>query len=311
MSRPDLLPTPDQVENYRRDGFCVVERFLEHDEVAALISRFDPLFSHEWETGIAPDEVNYDPRTTPPDLTRQLCNAWKADRTIAATTLAERNAAFAAALTGRTGLRIAQDNVIWKPPLGRALLAHQDGSYLDHLAPPNMVTCWMALDETDRDAGTIYYVRGSHRWPRVAAGGTFHAPEDWLSFMNEVRPAEEEVDLVPIEVPAGGAAFHDAWVFHGSPPNKTAGRQRRSVVSHLIDSATRFEPSRPHPIYSRYRRPGEDEMDEAFFPIIWTENGGRSAWLESYLSGRPANPGRSDEDSAASSSTRLPQGSSA
>ena len=46
--------------------------------------RFHRCFEHEWETGLAPDEVNYDPATTPPDRTRQLCNVWKADRTLAA-----------------------------------------------------------------------------------------------------------------------------------------------------------------------------------------------------------------------------------
>ena len=59
--------------------------------------------------------------------------------------------------------------MIWKPPSGRALLCHQDAAYLDHLDPPNMTTCWMALDDTTADTGTIYYVRGSHRWPHAAA----------------------------------------------------------------------------------------------------------------------------------------------
>ena len=42
------------------------------------------VFAHEWETGLSPDEVNYVPGVTPPELTRQLCNVWKADRALAA-----------------------------------------------------------------------------------------------------------------------------------------------------------------------------------------------------------------------------------
>ena len=80
----------------RRDGFLVVERWLPPDEVERLRERFHRCFAHEWETGLQPDEVNYDPATTPPDLTRQLCNVWKADRTIAATVLAARIGSFAA-----------------------------------------------------------------------------------------------------------------------------------------------------------------------------------------------------------------------
>src|SRR3954453_6291797 len=123
-----MEPTPDQIDAYRRDGFLVVERFLEHDEVDRLRERFKACFAHEFETGLRPDEGNYDPKSKPPDLTRQLCNAWKADRAIAQTVLARRNAEFGAKLAGVPGLRLAQDNLIWKPPSGKALLCHQDAA---------------------------------------------------------------------------------------------------------------------------------------------------------------------------------------
>ncbi|MDX6551238.1 MAG: hypothetical protein QOJ31_1922, partial [Gaiellales bacterium] len=80
---PTLEPTPAQIESYARDGFVVVEQFLPADEVARVREHFDRCFAHEWETGITPDEVNYQPGVTPPDKTRQMCNLWKADRTIA------------------------------------------------------------------------------------------------------------------------------------------------------------------------------------------------------------------------------------
>jgi ectoine hydroxylase-related dioxygenase (phytanoyl-CoA dioxygenase family) len=275
-------PTPEQIEAYRRDGFLVVEQFLDSDEVERAREHFELAFDHRWETGLAPDEVNYQPGQTPPDRTRQLCNVWKADRVLAATTLARRNAEFAAGLTGAEGYRLAQDNAIWKPPSGKALLCHQDAAYCEWLDPPNMTTCWMALDDTAADTGTIYYVRGSNHWPHAVAGGAFHAPDDWLAHVREAQPDGVELELVAIEVPAGGAAFHDGWTFHGSPPNERADAQRRAIISHLITSGTRWNPSRPHPIYSRYRRPGELELDEAFFPILWRRDGHRTEWLESW-----------------------------
>ena len=191
-----MLPTPEQIEAYRRDGFLVVEKWLDTDEVERMRERFHRCFEHEWETGIAPDEVNYDPATTPPDRTRQLCNVWKADRTLAATTLSERNAAFGAALAGLPGLRLIQDNMIWKPPSGKALLCHQDAAYLEFLEPKNMTTCWMALDDTRADTGTIFYVRGSNHWPRATQGGTFHAPDDWLGHVRDSLPPGEQLELV-------------------------------------------------------------------------------------------------------------------
>src|SRR3954451_17065304 len=105
-----MEPTPDQIAAYRRDGFLVVERFLPAEEVERLRERFAACFAHEFETGLRPDEVNYDPNITPPDLTRQLCNAWNTDHAVARTVLAERNAEFGAKLAGVPGLRRVQDN---------------------------------------------------------------------------------------------------------------------------------------------------------------------------------------------------------
>ncbi len=278
-----MEPTREQVEAYARDGFVVVESFLTPAEVEAAREHFVGSFAHEWETGLRPDEVNYDPQKTPPDLTRQLCNVWKADRTLAATTLARRNAEFGAKLAGLPGLRLIQDNAIWKPPSGKALLCHQDAAYVGWLEPMNMTTCWMALDDTSADAGTIYYVRGSNHWPRFPVGGSFHAPDNWLAYVEEVLPEGEEMDLVPIEVPAGGAAFHDGWTFHGSPPNERADKERRAIVSHMVSTETRWaEDATPHPVYSKYRRPGERELDEAFFPVMWREDGYRTPWIEEW-----------------------------
>ena len=277
-----MEPTSDQIQAYRRDGFLVVEEFLPRDEVERVRERFRRVFEHKWETGLQPDEVNYVPGVTPPDKTRQLCNVWKSDRVLAATTLARRNAEFAAKLSGLPGLRLVQDNAIWKPPSGKALLCHQDAAYVEYLDPPNMTTCWMALDDTAADAGTIYYVRGSNRWPHFPVGGQFHAPEDWLGRVKEVMPADAELDLVAIEVPAGGAAIHDGWTFHGSPPNERSDSERRSIVSHMASTATRWNPERPHPIYSKYRRPGELEIDEAFFPVMWGDDGYRTPWIDEY-----------------------------
>ena len=282
-----MQPTPEQVAAYRRDGFLVVERFLDDDEVERVRERFAACFRHEWETGLRPDEVNYDPASTPPDLTRQLCNAWKSDRTVAASVLAGRNAAFGATLAGVPGLRLAQDNLIWKPPSGKALLCHQDAAYLDHLDPPNMTTCWMALDDTRADTGTIFYVKGSNHWPHARLGGEFHAPDDWLGHARASMPEGAELELVPIEVPAGGAAFHDGWTFHGSPPNERADGERRAMVSHMISTDTRWNPAHPHGVYSKFRRPGELDLDEAFFPVMWREDGHRTPWIDTEFAPHP------------------------
>jgi ectoine hydroxylase-related dioxygenase (phytanoyl-CoA dioxygenase family) len=272
----------EQLERFNQDGFVVVEEgFVDADAVALLRERFEPLFAGDYETGIRPDEVNWLPGRDPEDRTRQICNGWKADPRIAAQVLSERTGRLAAALMGWDGVRIVQDNCIWKPPGTKSLGMHQDGSYLDYISPPEMITCWIALDDTSAEAGTITYAAGSHRWPHSPENrGEFHAPSDWLAPLDRARPAEEELRLVPLVVRAGGAAFHHFNTFHGSGPN-TGSVHRHAVISHLAPAATRFHPEHVDPVYSRYRRAGDTTMDESFFPIIWTRDGRRSAWLDS------------------------------
>lgn len=270
----------EQLAAFERDGFVVVEGLVDDETVEELRARFEPLFAGRYETGIRPDEVNWIPGRDPEDRTRQICNGWKADPRIAAQTLSERTGRLAAELMGWDGVRLVQDNVIWKPPGVKSLGMHQDGSYLGYLVPPEMITCWITLDDTSAAAGTITYAAGSHRWPRSAENrGEFHAPADWLAPLERSRPSGEDLRLVPLVVPAGSAAFHHFNTFHGSGPN-TGAVHRRAVISHLVRSNTRFHPEHVDPVYSRYRRAGDLSLDESFFPIVWSRNGYRTPWLD-------------------------------
>jgi len=268
-----------ELEQFDRDGFVIVDRLIDDDTIAQLRERFEPLFAGQYATGIKPDEVNWLAGRDPEDRTRQICNGWKADPEIAAQVLSARSGKLAAELMGWNGVRLGQDNCIWKPPGTKSLGMHQDGSYLDYLVPPEMVTCWIALDDTSAEAGTITYAAGSHRWPRSPEDrGEFHAPADWLEPVRSALPPGAELQLEPIEVKAGGVAFHHHLTFHGSGPN-TAEVHRRAVISHFIREETTFDPIHVDPNYSRYRRVGDLSLDESFFPIVWARDGGRSAWL--------------------------------
>jgi ectoine hydroxylase-related dioxygenase (phytanoyl-CoA dioxygenase family) len=273
--------TQAQVERFREDGFLILDRFLDEATVERARARFPDLFAGRFPTGIQPDEWNWREGRDPPDLTRQICNGWKADPLIASVVLAGEIGRMAARLMGWPGARIAQDNVIWKPPGAKPLGFHQDDSYGLWFEPAGYLTCWMALDDTAAAGGTIQYARGSHRWEVSPPIRRFHAPEDWLEdFRDAVRRAGQgEPELVPVEVPAGGAAFHHGRTWHGSDTNR-ADRPRRSLVSHCISSEARFHPEEVSYIYSRYRRAQDLAMDESFFPILWTERGYRTPWLD-------------------------------
>ena len=273
--------TPGQVETFQRDGFLIVEEGLVSDRALELLrDRYLCLFDGEYETGIRPDEVNWVPGRDPEDRTRQLCNAWKSDSVVAAQVLSERTGRLAAQLAGYRGVRILQDNVLWKPPGTKAIGFHQDSSYADHLVPPEMITCWLSLHDTQADAGPLEFVRGSHEWPKSPpARSQFHAPDDWLEGAREALPENVELETVPVVVKAGGGSFHHGLTWHGSAPNTSGTVARMALVSHLIPIETRFHETNVDVTYSRYRKRGDLSLDESFFPVVWDESGYRTPWL--------------------------------
>ena len=154
------------------------------------------------------------------------------------------------------------------------------------MEPQSSVTCWTTFDDTTARAGTLEYVAGSHRWPVVELPRDFHTPEGgyrarMLAVAAEAGVADPEI--VKIEVPAGSMTFHAGEIWHGSGENRDSERQRRSIGVHLLPGQARFRGSGGGYIYARYRRRGEQALDETPFPVLWSANGQRSAFLEGYL----------------------------
>jgi len=279
MSRQSRL-TALQHAKFNQDGFVIIENMLDADTISMARERFERLFRGQFDLGVQPDEWNWREGRDAADLTRQICNAWKSDSVIRSIVLREDIGKLCSDLRAWPGARINQDNVIWKPPGARSLGFHQDDSFQYWIDPPQMATCWITLDDTVAEQGTIEYVRGSHLWPVSPPIEHFHAPNDPL---NELRVAAEqmdaEIDIVPIVVPAGTAVFHHGRTWHGSNANNGLG-ERRSIVSHCMSSAARFSDAQSSPIYGRYKQVGTNHMDESFFPILYRNDGYRSPGLD-------------------------------
>ena len=279
--------TAQQKANFDRDGFLVVERLIDEDTVEILRENFERLFKGEFETGVSPDEVNWQQSTGDPSLTRQICNGWKANIAIAKVITRHDIGKAIATLGEWPGTRVMSDNVLWKPPDTRSLGYHQDNSFLSWFSPSELLSCWIALDETTRDGGTIEFVRGSHRWHHSKPEGMFHGPEDYRRYMQSAAEQEGiEPEIVYVEVPEGGGSFHHGWTWHGSGFNHSPV-PRRSLVMHGMRSDAQYNPAHFHegtgPIYSRYKRLGDNIMDENFFPITWREDGYRTPALQDFV----------------------------
>ena len=273
--------------DFEEDGFLIVDQLIAGESLPLLHRAFDDLFHGRFETGVRPDEVNWQVENGDPGLTRQICNGWKANRDIARVVLDQTLGRLIAELAGWSGVRIMIDNVLWKPAATKSLGFHQDSAYLSWFTPSDLLTCWIALDDTRADGGTIEFVRGSHRWQPGEAEGEFHAPQDYRKPMRDAAAREGvEPEIVHVEVTAGGGSFHHGWTWHGSGAN-TSPNPRRALVLHAMRSEVEYVPENfdqgTGPIYSRYKRLGDNRLDENYFPILWREDGYRTPQIDAYL----------------------------
>ena len=149
-----------------RRGARVVAYESDHD-MAARLPRHDRLSvrAEDFLAAVPPRREFAVVGNIPYGLTAAVID-WclRAGTLRSATLLTQLEYAQIAELSGWSGARICQDNVIWKPAGAKALGYHQDDSYAKWFTPSHMATCWIALDDTSAVGGTIEYARGSHRW---------------------------------------------------------------------------------------------------------------------------------------------------
>ena len=257
-------------------------RLLTEETCEKVKDRLPRLFRGDFDTGNYPDEWHWREGISKENAAREICNAWKSDRTIASVVLNEDLGRLVANVMGWESVRLAQDDVVWKPPSARqdrpqktqridTVGFHQDSAYISAQFEPyenNSVTVWMALDDADEDNGCVEYAVGSHKWKPLLhlAGGTkteeeggtdngseissFHSADEssyrrGISGAASLAGCDDPLELIETApVKEGHAIFHhqDAW--HGSGPNTSTDRHRRALVGHYIRGNITFVQSR-------------------------------------------------------------------
>ena len=287
MTYQSVQFTDAQMNQFQTDGFLVLEQFLPQALVDRLVSRFEPLFDTQLETGVYPDEWHGRPGLSQPNATRQMSGLWRCDRALASLSFAAEIARLNATLARWHGGRLAMDSCWIKPPGAPAVSFHRNNTYATCIAPSTMITCWMALSDAIATAGTLEVVPGSHQWDCTDRPRFLHAPQDDYRQPLWQAAAEAGVakpEIAAIALPPGGCVFLHGNLWHGSAPNTTTDRTRRSMAVSTFPADAAFQPPGVGYgyIFSRYRRMGTLEMDESFFPVLWTPDRYRSPMATAY-----------------------------
>jgi phytanoyl-CoA hydroxylase len=245
MVAPHSLPSPfitaSQVADFNAQGFCVIDGLFSADDISAIESFFEEfkkIGAAVFDAGSKFEEI--DPtkrqlRAMHPHRHSEQVKTWA---------LNPRVLDVLATLFGQPAL-LAQTMYYFKPPGAKGQGMHQDNFYL--LAKPaTCIAAWTAIDAAEIDNGCLYVVPGSH-------GRNILCPTDgaeaWMSYGDShIKPFPRDCAPVPLLVKRGQTVFFSGNLIHGSGPNRTKDRSRRTFIGHYIDQASEQVAQFYHPV---------------------------------------------------------------
>jgi ectoine hydroxylase-related dioxygenase (phytanoyl-CoA dioxygenase family) len=223
----------NQVDAFHRDGFLTGVQVLDDDQVEALCAELAALMQPSYPSHELFHEYHSNESSNPDTTLFHALGAW---RTGPAFHDLLWSPAFlvAASQLLEGAVRFWHDQLFCKPAHHGGVVAwHQDYSYWTRTQPMAHLTCWMALDDSTRDNGCLYYVPGSHKWNLLPITGLAGDMNEIISVLNEEQ--KQAFRPMPIELKRGQCSFHHPLTVHGSYENRSARPRRATLVNVFRD----------------------------------------------------------------------------
>jgi len=226
MNQPDYA---DHRKHFEDEGFVVIENLFSAVEAVTYRDHFMALRA----AGTYPGDMAGIDATSDDPLVRypRMIHMHKFDVASMEWLLSDRIAGSVELLLGEPALA-AQTMLYFKPAGARGQALHQDQYYL-RAAPGTCVAAWMALDEIDEANGCLMVVPRSHKLPILCVDKA----DTTRSFTDVGVDVPPEMDVVPVRMKPGDVLFFHGQLIHGSYPNTTHDRFRRSLIAHFINSS--------------------------------------------------------------------------
>jgi phytanoyl-CoA hydroxylase len=122
-----------------------------------------------------------------------------------------------------------QSMFYFKPPGARGQDLHQDNFYL-RVKPGTCLAAWVAIDDADEENGGMVCVPNTANLD-VACPEKSDATRFFTTEHVEPPPGTQPV---PVNLKAGDVLFFNGSVIHGSYPNTSKTRFRRSLIFHYV-----------------------------------------------------------------------------
>ncbi|MBO7744558.1 phytanoyl-CoA dioxygenase family protein [Paenibacillus sp. MWE-103] len=268
--------TEEDKKRFDEDGYWISPKLLDDETIGRLREAHERVWSRKYDGYGLP--MHHFTLSDNPHAIRKFDNGWWINDEVRAVVTDRNLGEMAASLLNEDAIRLWHDQVIYKPGTnGQETNAgnvgwHQDYGYWRVSSTTNMVTVWIALQDTDLTNGGMMTILGSHKWGAVEGSDTFFE-QDMGKLKAKFANREDWVEE-PCILKAGQASFHHALTFHGSGPNLT-NEPRLSVVAHLMPGDTYFRGGRfKHDnlrLLGARPEPGMRFDREEYFPLLYAK----------------------------------------
>ena len=251
-------------EFYEKNGYVVVHGLFSAEEVASYGAHFMALRAE----GAKPGDMVADTQKWGDPLQKfpRMIHMHRWDEISLQWVLDDRLNECLTAFLGTAPLAV-QTMLYFKPAGARGQALHQDNFYL-RAQPGTCMAAWMALDACDEENGCMRVVPGSHEWPILCTAKA----DTSTSFTDVTVPLPEGLDAVPVLMAAGDVLFFNGSLVHGSYPNTSDDRFRRSLIGHYIEDRAEQVTKFDQPVL---------RMDGTSFEIDGVEEGGPcGVWVD-------------------------------
>lgn len=237
------MVSQQQIDGFHKEGFLNYGPLLSESETAELREALQRVV--EGRSEAKPEAVS-NLLGESEEVVLQVVNVWEAEPAFLRHLYHPKLVAIVAALMGTDTVRVWHDQAQIKPPrIGGPTVWHQDYPYWPVIAPADLVSAWVALEDADPENGCMSMVRRSHLWGPYRSGTIGNSEDHSPAYDPALLPEGEHVEVVPCPVRAGSVMFHHCLTWHGAPPNRSS-RNRPAIAVHYMPGHTRYEPHGEH-----------------------------------------------------------------
>jgi ectoine hydroxylase-related dioxygenase (phytanoyl-CoA dioxygenase family) len=230
---------------FEEKGYWISPKLIDDNQIERLKEAHERIWNKDYDGDGYPREGDWIPSSDPSKI-RKIDNAWWVNDQVRDIVTSPQLGKITADLLGVDEIRLWHDQVIYKPGTNQRKTNagnvgwHQDYGYWQCSNTTDMLTVWIALQDTDLSNGGMVSIAGSHKWGVISDSTTFW-DQDMEQVKSKYASEEREWKEEPCILKAGQASFHHSLTLHGSGQNMTSS-PRLSVVAHLMSGDTAYRP---------------------------------------------------------------------